>query len=129
MLVLVVDENASMRRAFARAVRMAGFDAEAFAHVEDLLAGGIPLDAACLVLDIDQPGSAEFGRGASTAAQALPVVFVSARDPAGVQSPAGTALPLLHKPFGQQELLDAIRLAIRSAPGPAGAAQRLPNWA
>lgn len=56
LLVLLVDDDSSLRRALARAIRLAGFDVEVFQSVESLLARGVPERDACLVLDVDLPG-------------------------------------------------------------------------
>ena len=50
--VLVVDDDDSVRRAPARAIRRAGLDVQAFRSAEALLAYGLPEREACLVLAI-----------------------------------------------------------------------------
>ena len=42
MLVLLVDDDDSLRRALARTIRLAKFEVEAFKSVEALLARGVP---------------------------------------------------------------------------------------
>ena len=54
--MVLVDDDASLRRALSRAIRLAGFEVDAFDSAEALLAQGLPDSNACLVLDIDLPG-------------------------------------------------------------------------
>ena len=53
--MLLVDDDASLRRALGRALRLAGFDVEMLPTAEALLARGVDERDRCLVLDIDLP--------------------------------------------------------------------------
>jgi FixJ family two-component response regulator len=110
--VLLVDDDESLRRALARTIRLAGFDVEAFQSVEALLGHGVPERDACLVLDIDLPGTSgiEFKRTLVEAGRDLPTIFITALEPAELGAPLAALAPLavLHKPFDKKDLLDAI---------------------
>ena len=54
--VTLVDDDESLRRALARAIRLAGFEVDAFESAEALLSSGVPHERSCLVLDVDLPG-------------------------------------------------------------------------
>ncbi len=54
--VLVVDDDASMRKALERLLRPAGLEVETFASAEELLGRSAPDAPACLVLDVRLPG-------------------------------------------------------------------------
>jgi FixJ family two-component response regulator len=110
--VLLVDDDESLRRALARTIKMAGFEVEAFASVEALLARGVPERDACLVLDVDLPGISciELKRTLIAARRDLPTVFITALPPAEVSEPLAALAPLavLYKPFNKEDLLAAI---------------------
>ena len=113
--VLLVDDDASMRRALERTIRLAGFDVASFASAESLLARGIHDRDACLVLDIDLPGidGASCKRRIDVLGCLLPTVFITALTAAEIREPlAGVAsVAVLHKPFDNDDLLDAIAQA------------------
>jgi len=110
--VLIVDDDDSLRRALARSIRLKGFEVEAFASVEALLARGVPERGACLVLDVDLPGigGIELRRTLATAGRDLPTIFITALEPAQVAATLAALAPVavLYKPFDKQDLLEAI---------------------
>ena len=113
--VILIDDDDSLRRALARTIRLAGFDVEAFASAEALFAKGIPDPDACLVLDIDLPGldGIRLKRQLDAAGCEVRTVFITALEPAEVAEPLADldAVTVLHKPFSNETLLDAIRRA------------------
>lgn len=110
--MILVDDDDSFRRAFARAIRHAGFEVEAFPSVEALCAKGVPERDACLVLDVDLPGigGVDFRRMLLEAHRDLPTIFVTAHTPAEVGEPLAALAPVavLYKPFNKEDLVDAI---------------------
>jgi FixJ family two-component response regulator len=112
MRVLLVDDDDSLRRALARAIRLARFEVEAFKSVEALAARGIPERDACLVLDVDLPGigGIAFKRMLAQAGRDLPTIFVTALEPGEVSEPLAALAPVavLYKPFDMKDLLEAI---------------------
>lgn len=115
--VLLVDSDASLRRALARALRLAGFDVEPFASVEALLAFGSVEQAACLVLDVDMPGvgGIEFKRALIASGRDRPTVFMTASGHEGLNAQLALLDPVavLHKPFNKEDLLDALGRALK----------------
>jgi FixJ family two-component response regulator len=110
--VLLVDDDDSLRRALARAIRLAGFEVDAYRSVEALLARGVPERDACLVLDVDLPGigGIEFKQSLAAAGRDLPIIFITALEPAQVSGPLAALAPVavLYKPFDKEALLEAI---------------------
>jgi FixJ family two-component response regulator len=110
--VLLVDDDDSLRRALARTIRMAGFDVEAFASVEALLARGVPECGVCLVLDVDLPGidGIALKRTLIAAHRDVPTIFITALPSAEVSEPLADLAPVavLYKPFNKDDLLRAI---------------------
>ncbi|MGA8052670.1 MAG: response regulator [Burkholderiales bacterium] len=113
--VVLVDDNASLRRALARTVRLAGFEVAAFQSVEAMLAHGRPERDDCLVLDVDLPGigGIEFKRRLVGAGLDLPTIFITALEPAEVAESVAELSPVavLYKPFSKEDLLEAIERA------------------
>lgn len=113
--VILIDEDDSLRRALARTIRLAGFDVESFASAEAMLARGAPPPKACLVLDIDLPGldGSRLRRQLDAAGCEFRTVFTTALEPTEVAEPLAAFAPavVLHKPFSNEALLDAIRQA------------------
>lgn len=117
--IFIVDDDDSLRRALARTVRRAGHDVESFPSVEALLARGVPRGDACLVLDLDLPGAggADLKRMLVASGHDLPTIFITAWDAdEALDALDGLAsIPILHKPFPNDALLDAIGQACRIA--------------
>jgi FixJ family two-component response regulator len=113
--VLLVDDDDSVRRALTRAIRRAGFDVEAFASVEALLAHGVPEHGACLVLDVNMPGidGIAFKRALVAGGRDLPTIFITALECGKVGEALAAFAPVavLYKPFSNDELVAAIERA------------------
>ena len=113
--VLVVDDDDSVLRALARAIRRAGYEVETFRSVEALLARGVPERDACLILDVNMPGvgGIAFKRALVEAGRDLATIFITALEPKKVSESLAALSPLavLYKPFDDQDLLEAISRA------------------
>jgi FixJ family two-component response regulator len=109
---MLVDDDESLRRALARAIRQAGFEVEAFGSAEDLLARGVPEGEVCLVLDVGLPGidGIELKRALASAGRDLPTIFITALEVEEVSGSLAALSPLavLYKPFSKQALLQAL---------------------
>jgi len=110
--VLLVDDDPSLRRALTRTLQHAGFEVQAYASAEALLAAG-PVDpAACLVLDLDLPGGSgiELKKALDLAGCALPTIFITASEREGLARQLAPLSPvaMLHKPFSNDDLLQAL---------------------
>ncbi len=128
LLVFVVDDDPSVRRALSRLLRSLGFDAETFATAEDLLACD-HLDAgACVLLDVQMRGMSgpALQQRLSALGYRTPVVLISGQEDARARMAAKTAgaSAFLQKPFAEQALLDAVHEALygdcSANGGPAG---------
>lgn len=115
-IVFVVDDDPSVRRAIQRLVGSVGLRVETFASPRDLLQAKWPDAPACLVLDIRLPGISglDFQRELSDANILVPIVFITAHGdiPMTVRAMKAGAVEFLSKPFRDQDLLDAIQLAL-----------------
>jgi FixJ family two-component response regulator len=115
-LVVVVDDDLSMRESLPELLRQCGFAATAFASGPDFLASNVIEQTSCLILDIAMPGMSgiELARELAKRAQAIPTVFITANgdDSDRPRLLQEGAVACLFKPFGETELLQAIRLAL-----------------
>jgi FixJ family two-component response regulator len=111
-LALLVEDDDSLRRALARAIRHAGLEADEFVSAEALLARGVPESGACLVLDVDLPGMGgiQLKRELVAAGCDLPTIFITAHAATGVDATLAALRPVavLYKPFDIEALLEAI---------------------
>lgn len=115
-IVFVVDDDAAIREALGRLLRSVGLRMEGFATPREFLAYRRPDVASCLVLDVRLPGSSglEFQRELSQANIAIPIIFITGHGdvPMSVRAMKAGAIEFLTKPFRDQDLLEAIQLAI-----------------
>jgi CheY-like chemotaxis protein len=110
--ILLVDDEQFVRRMLARVLDEAGFgviEAEngqaalSAAHLSD---GALTL----VVTDIHMPvmNGIEFARKFRPLHPRVPVLFITGRDPTGMDDPASIEGHLLRKPFRSEALLDAV---------------------
>jgi FixJ family two-component response regulator len=115
-IVFVVDDDSSVRRSTERLVRAAGFRIQTFASPREFLDATRPDGPACLVLDIRMPGLSglELQRELNRSGVRIPIIFITGHGdiPTSVRAMKDGAVEFLTKPFGRQELLDAITAAI-----------------
>ena len=112
----VVDDDASVREALRSLLRSAGFGVETFASAQEFLAR-TPSDLpGCLVLDVGLPDLSGLDLQQQMAAmnREIPIVFITGQGdvPTSVRAMKAGAVEFLTKPFGEQDLLDAIRQAV-----------------
>lgn len=108
----IVDDDASLRAALARALRAHGIRVEAFASAEEFLRRDVEGEPECLILDIHLGGLSGFelqdlltARGA-----APPIVFITAHDALlAERARAGGASGFLRKPFETAHLIALLR--------------------
>ena len=116
--IVVVEDDASMCQAIERILQVGGFESIPFPSAEAALKDGAAAVADALVLDIHLPGISGFElyRRLALSGDALPVIFITARDEPPVRDEAedlGGAGSYLPKPFSGRDLLDAVATALR----------------
>ncbi len=116
-IVFVVDDNAAMRDALSSLIRSAGLRVATFASAKEFLRQNQPDVPACLVLDVRMPGMSglELQRELAAMKKQIPVIFITGHGdiPMSVLAMKAGAVEFLPKPFHDQDLLDAIHLAIK----------------
>ena len=115
-IIFVVDDDASLREAIKSLLRSVGLQVEVFAATADFLRNGIPDVTACLVLDIRLPGVSglDFQAELAKANINIPIVFITGHGdiPMTVRAMKAGAVEFLTKPFRDQDLLDAVHIAL-----------------
>jgi FixJ family two-component response regulator len=115
-IVYVVDDDHSVRRAIKRLVGSAGLQVELFGSAQEFLQGRRPDALSCLVLDIRLPGISglDFQRKLVEADIRIPIIFITGHGdiPMTVRAMKAGAVEFLTKPFRDQDLLDAIQIAL-----------------
>ena len=115
-LVLVVDDDSSVRTALDSLIRSAGFACETFESAHDVIAYPQRDAPTCLVADVHLAD----GNGLDLAAELdrsgndVPIIFITGHGtiPMSVRAMKGGAVEFLTKPFRDDELLDAIAQAL-----------------
>lgn len=114
--VVVVDDDASVREALNGLLGSVGLNVEAYGSAQECLEHIDPASTDCIVLDVRLPGKSglDLHEELKRAHFRVPVVFISGYDDIrmSVRAMKAGAVEFLSKPFGEQELLDAIQLAI-----------------
>jgi FixJ family two-component response regulator len=115
-IVLVIDDDESMRRALTNLFQSVGLRVEVFGSAPELLRSKLPDVASCLVLDVRLPGLSglDFQTDLAKANIHIPIVFMTGHGdiPMSVMAMKAGAVDFLSKPFRQQEMLDAVTVAI-----------------
>jgi FixJ family two-component response regulator len=115
-IVFVIDDDASMRRALANLFQSVGLRVEVFGSAPEMLQSKLPNVASCLVLDIRLPGLSglDFQAELAKANIHIPIIFMTGHGdiPMTVRAMKGGAIDFLTKPFRDQDMLDAVVMAI-----------------
>ena len=116
-IVMIVDDDESVRRAARRLIRSYGFAVETFVSADDFLASGRLSETACLVLDVQMPGlnGLELQSRLVAGGHRVPIIFITAfsDENARAQALKAGALCYLVKPFEEADLLNSINLALQ----------------
>jgi FixJ family two-component response regulator len=115
-IVFVIDDDESMRRALANLFQSVGLRVEVFGSASEMLQSKLPDVASCLVLDIRLPGVSglDFQTDLAKANIHIPIIFMTGHGdiPMTVRAMKGGAVDFLTKPFRDQDMLDAVVMAI-----------------
>jgi FixJ family two-component response regulator len=115
-LVFVVEDDESMRRALSNLFQSIGLEVEMFGSASEMLHAKFPDVASCLVLDVRLPGLSglDFQAELTRANIRIPIIFMSGHGdiPMSVRAMKGGAVDFLTKPFRDQDMLDAVTVAI-----------------
>jgi FixJ family two-component response regulator len=115
--VVLVDDDLTLCAVLKHLLSSLGLRVEAFNSARELVSELRPERTNCLVLDIRLPdkNGLELHEDLTKASIALPVIFISGHGDVrmAVRAMKAGAVDFLVKPFGEQELVDAVQTAIR----------------
>lgn len=111
-IVIVVDDDASVREAVSELIMSAGLRSVSFAPIRELLDAGALDRPGCLILDVRMPGASglDLQHHLAQAGNPKPIVFLTGHGdiPMSVQAMKAGAIDFLTKPARDQTLLDAV---------------------
>jgi FixJ family two-component response regulator len=115
-LIVVLDDDLSVRESLVGLFRSVGLRATAFASVDDVARENVMDQASCLVLDIRMPGmdGLTFQQYLLNTDQKIPLIFMTGFGdvPMTVQAMKGGAVDFLPKPFDESAMLEAVAAAL-----------------
>ncbi len=115
-LVLVVDDDPSVRKSLTRMLASVGYAVEAFASAREFLARQPHPGPCCLVLDVRMPGltGIQLQELLAATGRRVSIVFVTghADVPTSVKAMKAGAVDLLTKPVDAKDLIAAIQRAV-----------------
>jgi RNA polymerase sigma factor (sigma-70 family) len=115
-VVYVVDDDPSVRSSLKFLLSSVGLQVESFDSAETFLQRKPPDASSCLVLDVRLRGLSglDFQRELAARNIRIPIVFVTGHGdiPMSVRAMKAGAIEFLTKPYRDQDLLDAVRIAL-----------------
>jgi FixJ family two-component response regulator len=116
-IVMIVDDDNSIRRAVRRLMKSFGFAVETFASAEEFLGSDRLEKTSCLILDVHMPGmnGLELQERLVASNSEIPIIFITAftDERARLQALKAGAVGYLAKPFADDELLNCIHTALK----------------
>ena len=114
--VLVVDDDPSIRDSLHDLFESVGLRTRLFCSAREMLQSKQPEMPCCLVLDVRLPEQSglDFQRELNQANIRLPIIFLTGHGdvPMSVRAMKAGAVEFLTKPFREQDLLDAVQVAL-----------------
>lgn len=115
-IVLVVDDDVSVREAISIVFLSVGLEVQTFASAQEFLQRQPEDVPSCLVLDVRLPGMGglEFQAELVKANAQIPIIFITGHGdiPMTVRAMKAGAIEFLTKPFRDQDLIDAVQVAL-----------------
>jgi FixJ family two-component response regulator len=115
-IVLIVDDDPLVRGSMDSLFRSVGLRTQVFESAQDLLDGTLPDTVCCLVVDIRMPqlSGLDFHTRLVERGDHVPIIFVTGHGdiPMTVKAMKAGAVDFLSKPFRDQDMLDAVAIAL-----------------
>ena len=118
-LISIIDDDGALRSSLENLIRSVGLRAQGFSSAEAFLRSKQLHETGCLILDVRMPGMSglELQRQMAMANSHMPIIFMTAHedDDRRRQALEAGAVAFLHKPFYEEELLNAIDAALKDS--------------
>jgi FixJ family two-component response regulator len=115
-LIFIVDDDEDVRRALSRLFSSVGHQVKVFGSAAEFLGSRLPDVPSCLVLDVRLPGLSglDFQAELAKADISIPIIFMTGYGdvPMSVKAMKAGAVDFLTKPFRDQDMLDAVTMAL-----------------
>ena len=115
-IVYVIDDDASMREGLKSLFESVGLRVETFGSASDFFGRKLPDAGVCLIVDVRLPGLSglDFQAELSKANVDVPIIFITGHGDISmtVKAMKAGAIEFFAKPFRDQDLLDAVKLAL-----------------
>jgi FixJ family two-component response regulator len=115
-LISLVDDDESFRTSTSRLLRVIGFIVQSFSSAENFLSSQFLRETACVILDVQMPGTGgpELQTRTIEMGLEIPVIFVTANAEARnrIRETEHRAVDVLLKPFSEEALLRAVKTAL-----------------
>jgi FixJ family two-component response regulator len=116
-LISIVDDDDALRISLENLIRSIGWRAQGFSSAEAFLGSNQAHQTGCLILDVRMPGMSgiELQHQMAMNNSRVPIILITAHEDPGQKAKAleAGAVAFLHKPFYQEELLNAIDVALK----------------
>jgi FixJ family two-component response regulator len=113
-IVFVVEGDASMRKELTNLFQSVDLKAEMFSSTPEMLHSELPDVASCVIFDIKMPGLSglDLQTELAKANVHIPIILMTGHGDLTERARKGGAVDFLTKPFRDQDLLDAVVVAI-----------------
>ena len=115
-IVYVVDDDLDVREGLKSLLQSVGLRSQAYGSTAEFLTAKLPDEVSCLILDVRLPGLSglDFQAELARSKTSIPIIFVTGHGdiPMSVKAMKGGAVEFLSKPVREQDLLDAVRIAL-----------------
>src|SRR5262245_8305215 len=118
-IIYIVDDDRHVRESLEFLFQSVGLKSQTFGSATEFLSAQLSDAASCLILDVRLPGigGLDFQAELARLKMDLPIIFITGHGdiPMTVKAMKGGAVEFLSKPIREQDLLDAVQLALNRA--------------
>jgi len=115
-IVYIVDDDHDVREGLRSLFQSIGLRSQAYGSTAEFLTAKRPDVVSCLILDVRLPGLSglDFQAELARTQMTIPIIFITGHGdiPMSVKAMKGGAVEFLAKPVREQDLLDAVRVAL-----------------
>ena len=115
-IVYVVDDDADVREGVSALLQSVGLKVVVLSSTVEFLTHKRSEEPSCLILDVRLPGLSglDFQAELAKAQNEIPIIFITGHGdiPMSVKAMKAGAIEFLTKPFREQDILDAVRVAL-----------------
>ena len=115
-IVFIVDDDQDVRNGLSMLLQSVGLKCETFGSAADFLRRKPPETESCLILDVRLPGASglDFQAELARSHVDIPIIFITGHGdiPMSVRAMKAGAVEFLTKPVREQDILDAVNVAL-----------------